>query len=60
MSTISRNYFDFFGVQRKLELNEADLQKRFYELSKQWHPDHFSRKSAAEQAEALDLTSPSE
>ena len=57
MPTISRNYFDFFGVQRKLELNEADLQKRFYELSKQWHPDRFSRKSAAEQAEALDLTS---
>ena len=57
MPSTPRNYFDFFGVQRKLELNEADLQKRFYELSKQWHPDRFSRKSAAEQAEALDVTS---
>ncbi len=33
------------------------LQKRFYELSRQWHPDRFSRKSASEQAEALDATS---
>lgn len=33
-----------------------DLQKRFYELSRQWHPDRFSRKSAAEQAESLDAT----
>ena len=57
MPTISRNYFEFFDLRPKLDLNEAELQKRFYDLSKQWHPDRFSRKSPGEQAEALDATS---
>ena len=33
------------------------LFRSFYELSRQWHPDRFSRKGASEQAEALDATS---
>ena len=33
------------------------LQKRFYELSRQWHPDRFTRKGAEEQAQALEATS---
>lgn len=56
MPTFSNKYYEFFGLDRKLNVNEAELQKRFYELSKQWHPDRFSRKSAAEQAEALEAT----
>jgi molecular chaperone HscB len=32
------------------------LQKRFYELSRNWHPDRFTRRSAAEQSEALEAT----
>jgi molecular chaperone HscB len=32
------------------------LQKRFYELSREWHPDRFGRKSADEQAQALEAT----
>jgi len=57
MPILSRNFFQFFGLEQKLRLDAETLQKRFYELSKQWHPDRFSRKSAAEQAEALDATS---
>ncbi len=57
MSTFARNFYDFFGVERKLTLDDAQLQKRFYELSRQWHPDKFIRKSAAEQDEALQATS---
>lgn len=53
----SRDYFSLFGLELKLELDLNDLQRRFYELSRQWHPDRFSRKSAAEQQEALDMTS---
>ena len=37
------NYFDFFGLPRKLNLDSKDLESRFYELSKQWHPDRFAR-----------------
>jgi molecular chaperone HscB len=57
MSTFSRNFYQFFGIDRKLSLDEALLQKRFYELSRQWHPDRFARKSPEEQREALDATS---
>src|SRR4051812_19595407 len=57
MSTFSRDFYQFFGIDRKLTLDEASLQKRFYDLSRQWHPDHFTRKSAKEQQVALDATS---
>src|SRR5947209_3736329 len=56
MASSKSNFFEFFGVERKLTLDEQALQKRFYELSRQWHPDRFSRKSQEEQAEALEAT----
>jgi len=37
------NYFDFFGLPHKLNLDAKDLESRFYSLSKQWHPDLFAR-----------------
>ena len=40
-----------------MALDEVALQKRFYELSRQWHPDRFTRKSIEEQNEALEATS---
>jgi molecular chaperone HscB len=57
MSSLPRNFYEFFGFDRKLKLDSDALQKRFYELSRQWHPDRFSRKSASEQAQALEATS---
>ncbi len=57
MPILSRNFFEFFGLERKLQVDAETLQKRFYELSRQWHPDRFGRKGAAEQAEALEATS---
>jgi molecular chaperone HscB len=56
MPTLSSDFYDFFGLDRKLNVDESELQKRFYELSRRWHPDRFSRKSAAEQAHALEAT----
>jgi molecular chaperone HscB len=40
------NYFDFFGLPHRLNLDSKDLESRFYALSKQWHPDRFARASA--------------
>ena len=57
MRSFPGNYYDFFELDRKLTVDPAALQKRFYELSRQWHPDRFSRRSAGEQAEALEATS---
>ncbi len=56
MPTLSKNFFRFFGLDPKLSVDLPDLQKRFYELSRQWHPDKFSRKSLDEQAQALEAT----
>jgi molecular chaperone HscB len=56
MPAFSNDFFEFFGLERKLSLDTSLLQRRFYELSRQWHPDRFSRKSPAEQAQALEAT----
>jgi molecular chaperone HscB len=53
---VPKDFYGFFGIERKLTLDADILQRRFYELSRQWHPDRFSRKSAEEQAKALDAT----
>lgn len=51
------DYFELLGIERRLALEEGALQKRFYELSRQWHPDLFARKSEAEREEALEMSS---
>jgi len=56
LPTLSKNFFRFFGLDPKLVVDLPDLQKRFYDLSRQWHPDKFSRKSADEQAQSLEAT----
>jgi len=53
---LSKDFYEFFGIDRKLTLDNEVLQKRFYELSRQWHPDRFTRKSAEEQTQALEAT----
>src|SRR5579863_892305 len=56
MSPVPSNYYDFFGLEHKLDLDLADLEKRFYALSRQYHPDLYSLKSREEQQYALDAT----
>ena len=51
------DYFSFFGLPRKLELDEAALEREFYALSRKLHPDVYSRASAREQAWSLEKTS---
>jgi molecular chaperone HscB len=56
MVQAERDYFEFFGLERTLNLDAQDLEKRYYQLSRKWHPDLFARKSDAEKQEALDNT----
>jgi molecular chaperone HscB len=56
MSPVSSNYYDFFGLEHRLVLDLKDLEKRFYALSREHHPDRFSLKSREEQQYALDAT----
>jgi molecular chaperone HscB len=50
-------HFEFFGLRRKLNLDEQRLQKDFYALSRKLHPDVYARASANEQDWSLQKTS---
>jgi molecular chaperone HscB len=45
-------YFRFFDLPEHLNIDLADLEKRYYSLSRKWHPDGYARKSEAERNEA--------
>ena len=51
------DYYDLLGLERRLRLSIDDLQKRFYGLSRQLHPDRFMRKSETERQYSLDASS---
>jgi molecular chaperone HscB len=48
------DYFEVFGLGRTLAVDVAALQRRFYELSRRWHPDFHQAAPPAEQARALE------
>jgi molecular chaperone HscB len=56
MNPVSSNYYDFFGLEHRLDLDLKDLEQRFYSLSRQYHPDKYTLKSREEQQYALDAT----
>ncbi len=45
-------YFRFFDLPEHLNIDLADLEQRYYALSRKWHPDRYARKSATERNEA--------
>lgn len=51
------DYFEAFELPRRMTLDTADLQQRFYAKSRECHPDRFARKSREEQTQALNATS---
>ena len=50
-------FYDALGLEPKLALDSEDLKKRFYERSRQWHPDRFSRASSEEKQQSVEMTS---
>jgi molecular chaperone HscB len=50
------NYYDFFEIPRHLAIDLKDLEKRFYALSRKWHPDRFARATPEERQDALDAS----
>lgn len=57
MGPLPANYFDFFGLEHKLDLDLRDLEQRFYSLSRKYHPDRFTLKNREEQQHALEASS---
>ena len=51
------DYFTFFGLLRRLDLDPQDLERRFRELSRQFHPDFFYNASPAERLASLERSS---
>jgi molecular chaperone HscB len=51
------DYYELFGIPRSLTLSLDELQKRFYDLSRQLHPDRFVQKPEADRERALDMSS---
>lgn len=50
-------FYDALGLEPKLALDSEELKKCFYERSRQWHPDRFSRAGVEEQQKSLEVTS---
>jgi molecular chaperone HscB len=51
------DYFTFFGLARKLDLNVAGLEKEFYALSRKLHPDLYSVAESREKEWSLEQSS---
>src|SRR5436190_7324624 len=50
-------FYEALGLEPKLALDSDDLKKRFYDRSRQWHPDRFSRASSEEKQKSEEMTS---
>lgn len=56
-SATQQDYFSFFGLPRKLDIDAAELDKDFYALSRKLHPDLYAKASSQEQAWSLQQSS---
>lgn len=50
------DYFEVFGLPRRLQIDLEALQRRFYELSRRHHPDFHQGADAGAQAQALETS----
>jgi molecular chaperone HscB len=51
------DYFAYLGLPRKLLIDPQDLERRFRELSRKFHPDYFYNATAAERLASLERSS---
>ena len=50
------NYFEIFGLPVQLKVDKTDLPRRFFELSRKFHPDFYANATPAEKEKALEIT----
>ena len=50
------DHFEVFGLPRRLAIDTAELQRKFYELSRRYHPDFHQTAPSEEQARALEAS----
>src|SRR5688572_7219889 len=51
------DYFAFLGVPRRLNIDANELERRFRDLSRQFHPDYFYNATPAERLASLERSS---
>jgi molecular chaperone HscB len=51
------DYFAFFGLPRRLGIDAADLERRFRELSRKFHPDYYYNAPPSERLASLERSS---
>ncbi len=47
------NYFELYGLPERFNLDIAVAKAKYYELSRQYHPDRFAQSADANRAEAM-------
>src|SRR6187399_2722114 len=50
------NYFEIFGIPLQLKVDKNELPKKFFELSRKFHPDYYANTTPSEQNKALEIT----
>ncbi len=50
------DYFTCLGLPQKLQIDRQDLEKRFYERSRRWHPDRYATGSPEQRRQAEEAT----
>src|ERR1700761_5230210 len=50
------NYFEFYGLHESFTLDDSLLKKKFYQLSKEYHPDFYANEDETKQQEILELS----
>lgn len=48
------NYFELFEIQVQLKVDKATLPRKYFELSRKYHPDYFVNDGTKAQVEALE------
>jgi molecular chaperone HscB len=51
------NYFELFEIPVQFHPDPTFVKKKFYELSRKYHPDYYSQAGGAQQAQALETSS---
>ena len=50
------NYFELYDLPLSFQIDDVLVKKKFYALSKRFHPDFYVNESAEKQAEILELS----
>jgi molecular chaperone HscB len=50
------NYFELFGIAPALQVDASTLKRRFFELQRQYHPDHAQPNDGEAAAQAMEMT----